>query len=144
LIQQKLALFKHAERLWYMPRILLIEDDLITREIYDALLCQHGHEVSIAGDVRTGWEKLQGEVFDAALLDLVLPDTHGLELLRKIRANKKTKDLPVIVYTGFFVPTIVEEAKESGATRMFDKAHLSATTLIDALNECLIPGQKAA
>jgi CheY-like chemotaxis protein len=127
-----------------MARIILIEDDLITREIYNSLFTQHGHEVSVAGDVRTAWETLQQQPFDAAVLDLVLPDSHGLELLRKIRADKKLKGLPVIVYTGFFVPSTVEEAQEAGATRIFDKAHLSSTTLIDALAECLIPGQKAA
>ena len=127
-----------------MAQILLIEDDLITREIYNSLFGQHGHEVSLAGDVRTAWELLQQRPFDAAVLDLVLPDTHGFELLRKIRADKKLKALPVIVYTGYFVPSTVDEAKEAGATRIFDKAYLSPSTLIDALNECLIPGQKAA
>ena len=127
-----------------MARIILIEDDLITREIYNTLLCQQGYEVSVAGDVRTAWEKLQEQPFDAVVLDLVLPDTHGLELLRKIRADKKLKGLPVVVYTGFFVPSTVEEAQEAGATRIFDKAHLSPSTLITAVSECLIPGQKAA
>ena len=127
-----------------MPRILLIEDDLITREIYSALLVQQGYEIAIATDVRTAWESLQTACPDVALLDLVLPDSHGLDLLRRIRAHNTLKHLPVIVYTGLFVPGVVEEAKEAGATRMFDKAHLSASTLLDAVQECLIPGQKAA
>jgi CheY-like chemotaxis protein len=127
-----------------MARILLIENDVITREIHNALLVQHGFEVTIATDLRAGWEKLQQSPPDAALLDLVLPDTQGLELLRKIRAHKTLKDVPVIVYTSMFIPGVVEEAKEAGATRMFDKAYLSGSMLLDALNECLVPGQKAA
>src|SRR5687767_16007289 len=127
-----------------MKRILIIEDDLITREIYNALLCQHGYEVILAPDVKSGWDKLIEEVPDAALLDLVLPDSHGLNLLRKIRASKNFRELPVLVYTNLFIPGVVEEAKELGATRIFDKAHLSSVMLIDALSQCLIPGQKAA
>lgn len=125
-----------------MPRIMLIENDVITREIYNSLLCQHGYEVMAVTDLRAAWDKLQAEPPAAAVLDLVLPDTHGLELLRKIRGHKTLKNLPVIVYTSLFVPAVVEEAKEAGATRMFDKAHLSPTTLMDALNECLVPGQQ--
>ena len=127
-----------------MPRILLIENDTITREIYNSLLCQHGHEVTTVTDLRTAWDKLQKDPPDAALLDLVLPDTHGLDLLRNVRRSKNLRDLPMIVYTSLFNPPIVEEAKEAGATRVFDKAYFSASTLIDALNECLVPGQQAA
>jgi CheY-like chemotaxis protein len=123
---------------------MLIENDVITREIYNALLVQHGYEVLIATDLRTAWDKLQVDPPDAALFDLVLPDSHGFELLRNIRGNLQLKDLPVVVYTSMFVPGIVEEAKEAGATRVFDKAHLGASTLIGTLNECLVVGQPVA
>ena len=123
---------------------MLIEDDLITREIYNALLCQHEYEVVIATELRTAWAKLQTDQVDAALMDLVIPDAHGVELLRNLRAHKTLKNLPVLVYTGQFIPSVVEEAQEAGATRVFDKTYLSASTLLDALKECLIPRQKAA
>lgn len=123
---------------------MLIEDDLITREIYNALLCQHEYEVVIATELRTAWEKLQTDPVDAALIDLVIPDVHGIELLRNVRAHKTLKDLPVFVYTSLFTPPVVEEAKDAGATRVFDKAYLSASTLLEALKECLITRQKAA
>lgn len=123
---------------------MLIEDDLITREIYNALLCQHEYEVVIATELRTAWEKLQTDPVDAALIDLVIPDVHGIELLRNVRAHKTLKDLPVFVYTSLFTPPVVEEAKDAGATRVFDKAYLSASTLLETLKECLITRQKAA
>lgn len=127
-----------------MKRILIIEDDVITREIYTALLKQHGYEVLFAPDVREGWEKMQSDPPQAVLLDLVMPDSVGLDFLRKVRISKGLKDLPLIVYTALFVPGLVEEAQQAGATRIFDKAHLSAGMLMDVLNQCLIPGQVAA
>ena len=127
-----------------MPRVLLIDNDVITREIHNALLCQHGFEVHIAGDVRAAWDKLQSNPPDVAVLDLVMPDTQGLDFLRKIRAHDTLKNLPILVYTGMFVPAVVEEAKEAGATRMFDKTFISAATLLDAVNECLVSRQVAA
>lgn len=127
-----------------MKRILLIENDVITREIYGAMLREHGYEVVIATDVPSGWDKLQQETVQAALLDLVMPDTQGLDFLRNVRASATLKGLPVVVYTNLFMPGLVEEAMEAGATRMFDKTHLSAGMLMDTLNQCLSPGQKAA
>jgi CheY-like chemotaxis protein len=112
--------------------------------MYNSLLCKHGHEVTTVTDLRAAWDKLRQDPPDAALFDLVLPDTHGLELLRNVRQNTSLRDLPVIVYTSIFNPPIVEEVKEAGATRVFDKTYLSTSTLIDALNECLVPGQQAA
>ena len=127
-----------------MPRVMLIEDDLITREIYHALLVQNEYEVVIATELRTAWNKLQTDPVDVALMDLVIPDTHGIELLRNLRAHKALKDLPTIVYTSLFIPSVVEEAQEAGATRVFDKTYLSAAKLLDALKECLISRQQAA
>lgn len=127
-----------------MPRIMLIEDDVITRELYSSLLCKHEFEVITATELRTAWHKLQKEPVDAALMDLAMPDTHGIELLRNLRGHPTLKHLPVLVYTSMFIPGVVEEAQEAGATRVFDKAHLSSEKLLDALNACLISGQKAA
>ena len=127
-----------------MPRIMLIEDDVITREIYCALLTQNEYEVLTVTEVGSAWTKLQTEPVDAVLMDLVIPDVHGLELLRNVRSHKTMKELPVIVYTGLFVPNVVEEAIQAGATHVFDKAYLGASKLLDALQECLIPRQKAA
>ena len=127
-----------------MPRIMLIEDDLITREIYNSLLSQHQYEVVMATELRTAWNKLQTDAVEAALMDMVIPDVHGLELLRNVRAHKDLKALPVIVYTSLFTPAVVEGAQEAGATRVFDKALLSPDKLLDAIKECLIPRQEAA
>ena len=77
-------------------------------------------------------------------MDLIIPDVHGLELLRNVRAHATLKDLPVLVYTSLFTPAVVEGAQEAGATRVFDKAYLTETTLMDALKNCLTPGQIAA
>jgi len=123
---------------------MLIEDDVITREIYNSLLSQHEYEVVVATELRTAWNKLQSDPVDVALMDLVVPDTHGVELLRNLRAHKTLKDLPILVYTNQFIPSVVEEAQEAGATRVFDKTYLSAAKLLDALKECLISRQQAA
>ena len=78
-------------------RVLVIEDDAsIRRGLVDALVFS-GYEVLQAGDGATGLREAQRASFDLLLLDLVLPNASGFEILQAIRAERST--LPIIVLT---------------------------------------------
>ena len=81
-------------------RILLVEDELINQEILKAYL-EDVYEVLVAGTGAQALELLytEYETLSLILLDLNLPDFHGLELLRRIRSDSRTDRLPVIVMT---------------------------------------------
>ena len=81
-------------------RILLVEDEMINQAILEAYL-EQDYEVIVAP---TGAEALevirtQYETISLVLLDLILPDIHGLELLKQIKADSRSLHLPVIVMT---------------------------------------------
>jgi two-component system, OmpR family, phosphate regulon response regulator OmpR len=78
------------------PQVLLIEDDRRLAEMVAAYLGEAGFCVSIASDGRTGLARLGREPVDAVVLDLMLPDTDGLEVCRRLRA---TSDTPVLMLT---------------------------------------------
>jgi DNA-binding response OmpR family regulator len=78
------------------PHILLIEDDARLAAMVAEYLGEAGFRVSIAADGRTGLARLSQEPLDGLVLDLMLPDTDGLEVCRQIRA---TSDLPVLMLT---------------------------------------------
>ena len=78
------------------PHLLLIEDDRRLAEMVAGYLGEAGFRVSIASDGRTGLERLRREPVDAVVLDLMLPDTDGLEVCRQVRA---TSDTPVLMLT---------------------------------------------
>jgi two-component system phosphate regulon response regulator OmpR len=78
------------------PHLLLIEDDRRLAEMVTDYLGEAGFRVSIARDGRSGLERLGRESIDAVVLDLMLPDTDGLEVCRQVRARS---DTPVLMLT---------------------------------------------
>ena len=81
-------------------RILLIEDELVNQTILTAYL-EHDYEVIAASTGAQALETLyaQYETISLILLDLNLPDIHGLELLKQIKEDSRSRHLPVIVMT---------------------------------------------
>jgi CheY-like chemotaxis protein len=77
-------------------RILAIEDDRATREMYGRLLRDEGHEAVLAADGVEGLQLLEPKP-DLVILDLSLPDIDGYEVLRTIKSDPMTMDIPVLV-----------------------------------------------
>ena len=127
-----------------MKKILIIEDDAVTAKVYSSLLTKNGFLVEVAGSVKAGLDRVGEFSPDGVLLDLMLPDSNGLELLKALRAVDGFKTLPVIVYTNLYVPGMTEKAMAAGATKLFDKATLTPTSLVDTFNNYLRPRQAEA
>ena len=127
-----------------MKKILIIEDDAITARVYSSLLTRNGYQVDVAPSMRAGLQRLGEFRPDGVLLDLMLPDSNGLDFLKTIRGTDGFKTLPVIVYTNLFVSGMTEKANAAGATKIFDKATLTPTSLVDTFNGYLNPPEAAA
>ena len=82
-------------------KLLLVEDHASSREGTAMLLRQEGATVVEAADGQTALSKLSHEQFDAVLIDMMLPDVDGADVIRAIRANdSRHAKLPVFVLTG--------------------------------------------
>ena len=79
-----------------MARILIVEDEEKIARFVELELKHEGYEVSKALDGRTGLDMAMAEDFDLILLDIMLPQLNGLEVLRRLRQSKQT---PVIMLT---------------------------------------------
>ncbi len=90
-----------------MPaRLLLIDDDTRLSAMVGDYLRAAGFEVDVAGTLATGRERLlagpalaSSSAFDALVLDLMLPDGDGLDLCRELRAEPRTRQLPLLMLT---------------------------------------------
>jgi DNA-binding NtrC family response regulator len=79
-------------------RVLLAEDEGNLAQILATFLTGQGHHVTACGDGRAALEALRSEAFDVALLDIVMPELDGLEVLRKLRDEADRPE--VIIITG--------------------------------------------
>ena len=80
-------------------RVLLIDDDERLGAMVGDYLRGHGFEVDLAPSLAKGRECLRRERYGALLLDLMLPDGDGLELTRELRADSRTRRLPLLMLT---------------------------------------------
>lgn len=82
-----------------MSRLLLIDDDARLTDMVGAYLRHNGFEVDTALTLAAGREQLRHASPDALLLDLMLPDGDGLEFTRELRAEPRTRRLPLLMLT---------------------------------------------
>jgi two-component system, OmpR family, phosphate regulon response regulator OmpR len=80
-------------------QLLLIDDDARLTDMVGEYLRRAGYAVSVAGSLAAGREQLKRGAFDALVLDLMLPDGDGLELTRELRADARTRGLPLLMLT---------------------------------------------
>src|SRR5258708_33806004 len=116
-----------------MKRVLIVEDDPIVASIYKTRLERMGYEIAIATDGQKGFNRIHEFEPDAVLVDLMLPKINGIGVLKKIRAESKFKNTPIIVFTNAYLPNTINECFLAGATLVFNKASTSPKEIIDAL-----------
>ena len=97
-----------------MPRILLVEDNEMNRDMLSRRLTRRGFEVSIAVDGREGVEQASTGEYDLVLMDMSLPEIDGWEATRQLRANPGTESLPIIALTAHAMAGDREKALEAG------------------------------
>jgi DNA-binding response OmpR family regulator len=117
-----------------MKKILIIEDDPIIAHVYKTRLEREGYEVQVAPDGHTGFYRIHELRPDAVLLDLMLPKINGIDILKKIRGESQFAQLPVLVFTNAYVPNMVNESFQAGATQVFNKASLTPRQIIEAVH----------
>ena len=98
-----------------MALIYIIEDDESIREIEEFALKNAGHKVLGFGDAKGFYNKLEEIIPDLCLVDIMLPDENGNEIVKKLRRNPDTKRLPVIMVTAKTTELDLVKGIEDGA-----------------------------
>jgi len=80
-------------------RILVVDDEEVIRKFLRIHLAKLGYEVKEAADGEQAMEQLRKEDFDLLICDVVMPKKDGWEVIKEVKSNPKTKEMPVIVLT---------------------------------------------
>ena len=123
-------------------RILVIDDEPAMQELIRVILERWGFELIQALNVTTAVEILrQKPLPDLVLLDMMLPDIDGLELLRQIRETKVFDNLPVIIVSAAADSDRIRAGLDMGADRYITKPAMSHN-LLKTLQEVLKAGRR--
>jgi len=80
-------------------KILVVDDEEVIRKFVKIHLSKLGYEVEVVEDGAKAVEQLAKEDFDLLICDIMMPNKNGWEVIKEVRSNPKTKDIPVIVLT---------------------------------------------
>ena len=97
-----------------MPKILLVEDNEMNRDMLSRRLERKGHAVVMAVDGQQGVDMALSEAPALILMDMSLPVIDGWEATRRIKADARTKHIPVIALTAHAMEGDEEKAKAAG------------------------------
>lgn len=118
-------------------KILLIEDEEFIRDIYQTELTKNGFLVD---GFRTGGEGLQAlakNTYDLLLLDIMLPDTNGLEVLKKVKQNPATKNTKVILLTNLGQEEVIKQGFDLGADKYLIKMSYNPDQIVGEVKSFL-------
>lgn len=117
--------------------IVIVEDDKMLAEIYQTLLISSGFKVLVANDGRAGVDLILKEVPDLVLLDLMLPELSGDQVLYEMRSSAQCKDTKVIMLTNISETEAPEGLDAMGFSRYIVKANLVSNQLPDICREVI-------
>ncbi len=98
-----------------VPTVLVVDDEASNRDLFARWLGRRGFATELAADSAQALDLLDRVPIDLVLLDVLMPGTGGLDVLRRIRASKAHARLPVIMVTGQVEAEGIVEALELGA-----------------------------
>ena len=119
-------------------RILIIDDDLYLRDLYEEVLKNAGYEVDTAIDGEEGIEKIKQDGYDLILLDMMLPKIDGLGILTQLsQTQPHPKNGPIILLTNLGHEPVLQEALQKGAVAYLIKADITPDQLLNEVKKHL-------
>lgn len=118
-------------------KILIVEDDMFVREIYSTKFLNEGFLVMLAENGVEAMEKIERELPDLILLDIIMPHMDGMETLRRIRQNERLSDIPVIMLTNIAEQGSMQQGTMLGISGYLIKSHFLPQEVVEKVNMIL-------
>lgn len=117
-------------------KVLVIENEQFISDLYARALSKHGYSVDIEADGLTGLKSAKTDKYDIILLDLMMPNMTGVDILRELRDNTKAPRLKakIVIATNLEERGEVRQELEAKADGYLIKAELTPAELADFLD----------
>jgi two-component system, OmpR family, response regulator ResD len=125
-------------------KILLIEDEEYIRDLYKRQLDLAGLATDGFGTGNEGLAALKQNHYDLVMLDIMLPDTNGLQILKEIKNSEATKNIPVVMLTNLGQDAVIKEGFELGAEGYLLKSSYTPNQIVEEIKNVLIGKQQTA
>jgi len=120
-----------------MAKVLVVEDELMMRDLVVRKLAANGFDVKIAADGKEALEVWRSEVPDLVLLDLVMPEMDGFEVLKQIRSEPHLANTPVIVLSNLWSNEDILKAQNLKIQGYLVKAYYTPEDILQKVNEVI-------
>lgn len=126
-----------------MPRILIVEDNEVNRDMLSRRLTRRGYEVILAIDGQEGISMAQTQNPDLILMDMSLPVLDGWEATRRLKASPETQQIPIIALTAHALMSDRDQAFEVGCDD-YETKPIDFPRLLEKLEARIGPGNLSA
>ncbi len=116
-------------------RILIVEDNLVDEQLFKAALSPLSLSIDVARDGKEGYQKLKDSSYDLVILDLILPNVSGINVLKKASIENIALP-PTIVCSSLSAESYIMECLKLGASSYLIKP-ISALNLLNSISDCL-------
>jgi len=123
-----------------MKKILIIEDDEILANIYRNKLAVEHYQVEVAGSGESGLALMRTFKPDVILLDLLLPQLTGVEVIKHIRSEADFASLPIVVFSNTYLTNLIQDAWKAGATKCISKARCTPKDIVEVVRQTVGEG----
>ena len=118
-------------------KILLVDDDEALTTVFATTLKKNGLDTVVVNNGRSGIDKAKTEKPDLILLDQILPDISGNEILKILKSDSATQNIPVIVLSNFSQEELVKEAINNGAKDYVFKYQIEPLDIVNKIKSTL-------
>ena len=112
---------KLGELVTATPVILIVEDDPETRQLYRSIFERDGFHIEQAHNGLQALEKATAAVPDLIITDIAVPGIDGIELCRRLRADERTREIPILAITGYGDRAYPDRVIVAGANQVLTK-----------------------
>jgi two-component system phosphate regulon response regulator PhoB len=112
---------RHARGIPSRPLVLIVDDHDDTRELYVMSLAALGFEAIAASDGEQAFRQAWESHPDVVVTDLTLPGGDGWQLIQDLKREAQTRDIPVVLLTGYEAPSLRERSEREGCAAFFVK-----------------------